>query len=363
MNRFQCPNGLRFQISPARGLAVSQRPYAPVKRRYHALLTRSVFVAATLAASLAAAQSSTPATVPAYPVKAVRMVIGFPPGGGTDIVGRIVAQKLSEALGQAVIADNRGGAAGQIAAEMVAKAPPDGHTLMMAHIAAISILPSIVTKLPYDPLRDFAPVSLVAIGPNLLVLHPSVPAKNVKELIALARARPGQLHYASPGAGSVQHLAAELFKLQAKVDILHVPYKGSGQSIVDLIAGNVQMDFDSVPPVINHVRNGRLRALAVTSAQRFSLLPDIPTVTEGGVPGFDMSTWWGLVAPAAVRREILAHLYAEVAKLLTQPDVKQRLATVGAEAVGNSPEAFATFIRAERDKYARIAKAARIRMD
>lgn len=362
MTHYQYPDCMRFRSSPARGETVSMRACAGVPRN-KALLAGSVCAAVALAAPPAAAQPAAASAGTAYPLKSVRMVIGFPPGGGTDIVGRIVALKLSEALGQQVIADNRGGAAGQIAAELVARAPPDGHTLMMAHIAAISILPGIVTKLPYDPQRDFAAVSLVAIGPNLLVLHPSVPAKNVKELIALARARPGQLHYATPGAGSVQHLAAELFKLQAQVDILHVPYKGSGQSIIDLIAGNVHMDFDSVPPVIHHVRSGRLRALAVTSAQRFSLLPDIPTVTEGGVPGFDMSTWWGLVTPAAVRKDILARLHTEVTKLLTQAEVKQRLATVGAEAVGNSPEAFTAFIRAERDKYARIAKAANIQLD
>ena len=184
-----------------------------------------------------------------YPAKPIRMIIGFPPGGGTDIVGRIVAQRLSEVLGQQILPDNRGGASGQIAAELTAKAPPDGYTVMMVHISAISILPSLYPKLPYDAARDFAPISLVAIGPNFLVVHPSVPAKSVKELIALAKARPGQLHYASPGAGTVQHLAAELFKLQAKVDMLHVPYKGSGQSIVDLIAGHVHLNFDSVPQI------------------------------------------------------------------------------------------------------------------
>jgi len=298
-----------------------------------------------------------------YPSKSVRMIIGFPPGGGTDIVGRIVAQKLSEVLGQQVLPDNRGGASGQIAAELTAKSPPDGYTVMMAHIAAVSILPSLYPRLPYDPVKDFAPISLVAIGPNLLVVHPSVPVKTVKDLVALAKARPGALHYASPGAGTVQHLAAELFKLQAKVDMLHVPYKGSGQSIVDLIAGQVHLDFDSVPPVINHVRAGKLRAIAVTSEKRFSLLPDIPTVTEGGVPGFDMSTWWGLVAPGAVGKEVVSRLHAETAKVLRQADVKEKIAFVGAETVGNSPEEFAAFIRSERAKYARIVKEAKIKID
>jgi tripartite-type tricarboxylate transporter receptor subunit TctC len=295
-----------------------------------------------------------PAAGQQYPARPIRMLIGFPPGGGTDIVGRIVGQRLSEALGQQILPDNRGGASGQIAAELAAKAPPDGYTVMMAHIAAISILPSLVSKLPYDPQKDFAPISLVAIGPNLLVVHPSVPARSVKELVALAKARPGQLQYASPGAGTVQHLAGELFKLQAKVDMLHVPYKGSGQSIVDLIAGHVHLDFDSVPPVLPHVRSGRLRALAVTSEKRFSILPDIPTVTEGGVPGFDMSTWWGLVAPAAVSKDVIARLQAETVKVLRQPDVKEKIAFAGADTVGNTADQFGAFIRSETAKYARI---------
>ena len=306
---------------------------------------------------------ASPALAQPYPAKPIRMIIGFPPGGGTDIVGRIVGQKLAETLGQQILPDNRGGASGQIAAELAAKAPPDGYTIMMAHIAAISILPSLYPKLPYDPIRDFAPISLVAIGPNFLVVHPSVPARSVKELVALAKARPGQLHYASPGAGTVQHLAGELFKLQAKVDMLHVPYKGSGQSIVDLIAGHVHLNFDSVPPVLPHVRSGRLRALAVTSEKRFSILPDIPTITESGVPGFDLSTWWGLMAPAAVSKDIIARLQGETVKLLRQPDVKEKIAFAGADTVGNTAEEFAAFIRAERAKYARIVKDANIKIE
>jgi tripartite-type tricarboxylate transporter receptor subunit TctC len=312
---------------------------------------------------LLAAAMAGPVAAQSYPAKPIRMIIGFPPGGGTDIVGRIVAQRLSEVLGQQILPDNRGGAAGQIAAELAAKAPPDGYTVMMAHIAAISILPSLVPRLPYDPQKDFAPISLVAIGPNLLVVHPSLPARSVKELIALAKARPGQLYFASPGSGSVQHLAGELFKLEAKVSIVHVPYKGSGQSIVDLVAGYVQLNFDSVPPVLPHVRGGRLRALAVTSEKRFSILPEIPTVTEGGVAGFDLSTWWGLVAPAAVNRDVIARLQAETIKLLRQPDVKERIAFAGADTVGNTAEEFAAFIRAERAKYARIVKDANIKME
>lgn len=315
-------------------------------------------------AALSAAALPAAAHAQQYPVKPIRMVIGFAPGGGTDIVGRILAQKLSEALGQPVLPDNRGGAAGQIGTEIVAKAPADGYTVLMAHIAAVSILPSLVAKLPYDPVKDFAPVSLVAIGPNLLVVHPSLPVKSVKELITLARAKPGQLQFASPGAGSVQHLAGELFKLNAQVEMLHVPYKGSGQSIVDLVAGHVHLNFDSVPPVLPHVKSGRLRAVAVTSAKRYFLLPEIPTVSEAGLPGFDMSTWWGLMVPAGgASKQVVSRLHAETIKALRLPDVKERMAAVGAETVGNSPEDFGAFIQSERTKYAKIVKDANIKLD
>jgi len=312
---------------------------------------------------LALAALADPAAAQQYPARPVRMLIGFPPGGGTDIVGRIVAQKLSEYLGQQIVPENRGGATGMIAAELAAKAAPDGYTVMMGHISAMSILPSLYPKLTYDVARDFAPITLAAIGPNLLVVHPSLPVKNTNELIALAKARPGQLYYASPGSGSVQHLSAELFKLQAKVDMVHVPYKGSGPSLVDLIAGHVQLDFDAVPVVIGPARQGRLRALAVTSAKRSALLPDIPTISEAGVPGFDMSTWWGLVAPAAVNKAVITKLHAETVKVLALPEVRERLGSVGAEPGGNTPEQFAAFIRAETAKYARIIKEANIKID
>jgi len=318
----------------------------------------------TLIALAVAAELNSAAWAQQYPTKPVRMVIGFAPGGGTDIVGRILAQKLAEALGQPVLPDNRGGAAGQIATDAVAKSPADGYTVLMGHIAALSILPSLVQKLPYDPVKDFAPISLVAIGPNLLVVHPSLPVKTVRDLISLAKARPSQLQFASPGAGSVQHLAGELFKLNAKVEMLHVPYKGSGQSIVDLVAGHVHLNFDSVPPVLPHVKSGRLRAIAVTSEKRYALLPEIPTVSESGLPGFDMSTWWGLLVPSnGNSKQVVARLHTETVKILRMPDVKERMAAVGAETVGNSPEEFATFIRTERAKYAKIVKDANIKLD
>ena len=315
------------------------------------------------AAVLLAISVCGPASAQPYPAKPIRMLVGFPPGGGTDIVGRIVAQKLSENLGQSILVENRGGATGMIAAELAAKAPPDGYNIMMAHIAAMSILPHLYQKMAYDTMRDFAPITLCAIGPNLLVVHPSLPVKSVKDLIALAKARPGQLQYASPGSGSVQHLSAELFKLQAKVDMLHVPYKGSGQSLVDLIAGHVQLNFDSVPPVLPHARAGRLRALAVTSPKRSALMPEIATVAESGLPGFDVGTWWGLVAPSAVNKDVIARLYAETAKVLKLPDVRDRLAAVGAEPGGNTPDQFGAFIRSEGTKYARIVKEANIKIE
>jgi tripartite-type tricarboxylate transporter receptor subunit TctC len=298
-----------------------------------------------------------------YPAKPIRMIIGFPPGGGTDIIGRIVAIRLSEVLGQQILPDNRGGASGQIAAELTAKAPPDGYTVMMAHISAMSILPSLYPKLPYDPVKDFAPVTLVGISPNLVTVHPTLPVKNVKELIALAKARPGQIHYESPGLGTVQHLAGELFKLQAKVDLLHVPYKGAGPAIIDLVAGHVQLGFDVIPVAGPQVKAGKLRALGVTSAKRSALFPELPTVTESGVADFDMSTWWGLVAPAAVSKDAIARLHSAAVKVLRQKDTASLIAEQGAEVVGNTPAEFASFIGAERVKYARIVRDAKIKIE
>jgi tripartite-type tricarboxylate transporter receptor subunit TctC len=304
-----------------------------------------------------------PALAQQYPAKPIRMIIGFPPGGGTDIIGRIVAQRMAEGLKQQILPDNRGGASGQIAADLAAKAPPDGYTVMMAHIAAMSILPSLYPKLPYDPVRDFAPISLVAISPQIVVVHPSLPVKNIKELIALAKARPAQINYASPGIGTVQHLAGELFNLQAKVNMAHVAYKGAGPSVIDLIAGHVQISFDVIPVVIGHVKAGKLRAIAVTSEKRTAQMPNVPTVNESGLRGFDLSTWWGLVAPAAVSKDVVARLHGETVRTLGLPDVKERIAAAGADVVGNSPEEFAAFIRNERAKYARIVKEAKIKIE
>jgi tripartite-type tricarboxylate transporter receptor subunit TctC len=305
-----------------------------------------------------------PATVAAqqYPTKPIRMLIGFAPGGGTDIIGRIVASKLSESLKQQILVDNRGGASGQIAAEQLAKAAPDGHTIMMAHIAALSMLPSLIPNLPYDPVRDFAPVSLAAISPNLVTVHPSLPVKSMKELVALAKAHPNQLHYASPGAGTVQHFAGEMLNRQAGVKLVHVPYKGAGPAMVDQIAGHVEMGFDVVPVALPHIKAGKLRVLAVGSENRTSLLPDVPTVTESGIAGFNFSTWWGIVTPSAVNKAILTRLHKETAGVMHDAGIKAKILQNGAEAVGNTPEEFAAFIRSEKDKYALIAKSANIRL-
>jgi tripartite-type tricarboxylate transporter receptor subunit TctC len=315
------------------------------------------------AGALAAALIPIAASAQQYPVKPVRIVVGFPAGGGTDIVARILGQKLADYLGQQVLVDNRGGASGRIGTDYVAKAAPDGYTLLMAHIAAVSILPSLEAKLPYDPEKDFEPISLVAIAPQLLVVNPSLPVRTVADLVAYAKTKPGQLQFASPGVGTVQHLAGELFKLTTKVDMVHVPYKGTGLSIVDLLAGQVHLDFAAIPPVMVHVKAGKLRPIAVTSNKRYSMLPDIPTVAEGGVKGFEMSTWWGLVAPAGVSPDVIRQLHATTIKALQYPEIKERIATVGAEPVGSTPEQFAAFIRSERAKYAEIITRAQIKSE
>lgn len=313
--------------------------------------------------SIALAALAGPVAAQQYPAKPIRMIIGFPPGGGTDIIGRIVAARMSEGLKQQILPDNRGGASGQIAADLAAKAPPDGYTVMMAHIAAMSILPTLYPKLPYDPVRDFAPISLVAISPQLVVVHPSLPVKNIKELIALAKARPDEIHYASVGIGTVQHFAGELFNLQAGVKMVHVPFKGGGPSALNLVAGHVQLSFDVIPVVINQVKAGKLRPIAVTAEKRTPLMPDVPTVSEGGLKGIELATWWGLVAPAAVGKEVVTRLHGETVKALKQSDIRARIADNGADVVGNSPAEFAAFIRSEREKYARIAREANIKLE
>lgn len=297
-----------------------------------------------------------------YPLKPLRLVIPFPPGGGSDFVGRIVGQKLGDALGQAVVADNRPGAAGIIGTGVVAKALPDGYTLLLAS-GSHSINASFARKLPYDPLLDFAPISRLGLIPNVLVVHPSVAATSVSELIALAKSGAGPLLYASAGKGSTQHLAMELFKAMAAVDLTHVPYKGASPAEIDILAGRVQVMFATVPAVLPHAKSGRLRALAISSAKRSPLVPELPTVAESGVSGYEVDSWYGLMAPAATPKTVLMRLNKEVNGLIQLPQIRDRFAAMGAQPVTGSREEFATFIRADIAKWVKLAKESRIEMD
>ena len=305
------------------------------------------------AAVLLAAAGSAPAQ--SYPVKPVRIVVPYPPGGGNDIVVRAIGPRLAERLGQPVVIDNRGGATGIIGTETVAHSAPDGYTLLSHTNAGLVILPHLNPKLPYDPIRDFAPITLVASQPYVLVVHPRLPATTVAQLVALAKSRPGDLNYSTSGKGSSTHMASALFCRMAGVDMVHVPYKGSGPAVADLIAGQVQLRFSSIPPALPHVKSGRLRALAVSSAKRFSLLPDLPAVAET-VPGFEVDSWYGFLAPARTPAAILQKLNTEIAAALKDPEVKARLEASGAEAVGSSSARFGEVIRAELKRWAPIVR-------
>jgi len=298
-----------------------------------------------------------------FPTKPIRLLVGFAPGGGTDIVGRVIGQKLSEWWGQQVVVENRAGATGTIAADFVSKAAPDGYTLLMGHVNSNAIAPTLFKKLPYDAVKDFASVTYIGYVPNVLTVHPSLPVKSVKDLVALAKTRPGELTCASSGTGSTQHLALELFMTLTGVKIIHVPYKGSGQAIVDLVAGQVQMNFDTMPPVIDHIKSNRLRALAVTTPKRASQLPDIPTLDETGLKGFEMTNWYGIVAPAGVPRDIINKMSADINKALQDPGVRKRLVDVGTEIGGGTPESLDNFIKTEIAKYTKLVKAANVQLD
>ena len=297
-----------------------------------------------------------------FPAKAIRVVVPFPPGGGTDYMGRVVMQKVGESLGTTVVIDNRGGAGSSIGTEIVARSPADGYTVLIIS-GAHAINPSIYAKLPYDSVRDFAPVTMFASGPALLVVHPTVPAKSVKELIALARARPGQLNYASAGIGTPPHLSGELFKTMAGIDMVHVPYKGNGPAYTDLIGGQVTVMFPNVSTAMAHVRAGKLRALAVTTKNRTPSAPELPTISEAGVPGYDVSSWYGLLAPAGTPPAVVSKLQTEIAKVLRSPDVSKNLTSQGLDLVGNTPEEFSAIIRSEIVKWAKVAKASGAKAD
>ncbi|HSF57914.1 MAG TPA: tripartite tricarboxylate transporter substrate binding protein [Candidatus Binatia bacterium] len=297
-----------------------------------------------------------------YPTKPITMIVPFPPGGTTDILARTVGQKLTEAWGQQTVVDNRPGAGATLGAGLAAKASPDGYTVLMGAVHH-TIAPGVYKKLPYDFQKDFAPITIVAEVPNVLVVNPSLPAKTVKELIAHAKANPGKLTYGSNGLGTAHHVIGENFKLQAGVDIVHVPYKGSGPAVTDLLGGQISMMFDTVTSALPHIKAGKLRPLAVTTAKRSTALPDVPTLAEAALPGFDIGSWFGVLAPVKTPKEITAKLNAEIVKILNMPDVKNRLLEIGAEPVGNTPEQMAARIKEETVKFAQIAKQANVTLE
>jgi tripartite-type tricarboxylate transporter receptor subunit TctC len=298
-----------------------------------------------------------------YPRKAVRVIAPFAPGGATDLLARLVSQKLSERWGHSVIIDNRTGAGGNIGAELAARAAPDGYTLLVAG-APHAIGVSLYRKLSYDLAKDLAPISNLATYPSAIVVHPSLPVKSVKDLVALAKARPGQLNFGSAGSGSPNHLALELFKTMAKVSMVHVPYKGgSGQLIGDLLAGQVQLASMGLPPAMPHIKAGKLRVIAITGAKRSPLLSDAPTVSESGLPGFDVTSWYGMFAPAAVPRDIVLKVNADIAAILAAPDVKERLASSGADPAPTSPEELGRLVRDEIAKWAKVVAESGAKID
>ncbi len=314
------------------------------------------------AAGAANAQAGSTDSTPAYPTKPIRLVVPYPPGGSSDVVARILGQRLSEALGQPLVIDNRVGAAGILGNELVAKALPDGYTLMMG-TSALAILPGLHSELRFDPVKDFAPTSLVASIPFVLVVGPSVPANSVKELIALAKAKPRQINYASSGIGSQTQLAAEQFKSMTGIDIVHVAYKGTGAATTDLISGQVHVMFTGITPLLPYLKTGRLKAVAVGSATRSALLPATPTVIESGVPGFIAETWIGVLAPSRTPAAIVTRLNRAIVKALAAPGMKERLLALGAEPISNTPDQFKAFLESDVRRWARIVKDSGVRAE
>lgn len=306
---------------------------------------------------------SPPALAQAYPVKPVRLLVGSSPGGGGDVLARSVIQRLNDALGQPVIIDNRGGAGGAIACEIVARAAPDGYTLLIASVGMLAINPALYPKLSYQPLRDFMPITLIAETPYALVVHPSLPASNVKALVALAKSRPGQLNFASGGAGTGNHFSGELLKLAAGLDITHVPFKGTGPALAEVMSGRVHVMFANLIAAMPQVKAGRLRLLAVTGDKRSVTAPEVATVAESGYPGFQTTTWHGLLAPAGTPRAIVSALSANMVKIIRQPDVAERLVNQGTEPIASTPDAFAAHIKTETVKWAQVVRQAGIKAE
>lgn len=324
-------------------------------------LLRNALVALGMLGTMTGAYAQS--TAATYPDRPIRLVVTFPPGGPTDIVARAVGQKLSETLTQPVVVDNRPGAGGNIGTDVVAKSPADGYTLMLGSFGPMIISPFVYSKLPYDPVKDFAPITLAATSWFFLVVHPSVPVRSVKELIAYAQAKPGALTFSSSGNATPSHLAGELFNALAGVKIRHVPYKGGAPAVAAVIGGEVQMAIESPPPIVPQVKAGKLRALGAARPNRSPLLPDVPTVAEAGLPGFQAGSWYGFLAPAGTPQPIIAKLNAGMLKAIRSQELRQRFAAVGAEPVGNSPEEFGSFIRAELKKWEKVVRATGVKVD
>ena len=317
-------------------------------------------LAAAVTCTSAAAQDPSTSSGQAYPAKPVRMVIPFPPGGSNDIVGRMIAQQLSERLGKQFVVDNRGGAGGTIGTEAVAKSPADGYALLIISVA-YAFNTSMYAKLPYDPVKAFTPVSMLGTGPNALATHPSLPVKNVKEFIALAKAKPGTLNYASAGIGSFQHLGSELLRIMAGINVVHVPFKGGGPAMIDVISGQTQFCTGSLLQLIPHYRSGKLKLLGTGGAKRVAAIPEVPTIAEAGVKGYEANNWWGLLAPAGTPPEIVKKLQTEIAVILKSPETQKRFESEGAEAFEMGSEQFAKYIAAETTKWGRVVKEAGIK--
>lgn len=325
---------------------------------YARVAAKSIFLAL-----IAVAYGSIDAGAQSYPSKPIRLVVPFPAGGNTDIYARPIAQKLSEQVGQRVLVDNRPGAGGSIGGEIVAKAPPDGHTLIAGTTSTFGIGPNVYPNLPYDPVKDFSPVILGSLAQNMLVVHPSVPARSVRELVSLAKAHPAKLNFASAGIGTSSHVAGELFKSVTRIEMTHIPYKGTSLAMVDLLSGHVDLIFDSLSTALPPVKAGRLRALAVTGARRIELMPELPTVSEAGVPGYEVSAWFAILAPAHTPRDVIVRLNGELNKVLQMPDIRKAWAEQGAQVGGGSPERLAVHVQSELAKWGKLTREANIRLD
>ena len=312
---------------------------------------------------LAFSTACLPTSALAWPERPIRFIVPFPPGGGADIMARPMAAILGKHLGQQVVVDNRGGAGGTLAAAMAAAAAPDGHTLFFGTVGTHAIHASLYAKLPYDPVRDFAPISLTHVAPRVLVVHPSLPVKSVRDLIVLAKSKPGQLAFASAGNGGTNHLSGELFKVMAGVDMVHVPFKGAGPAALDVLAGRVHLTFDSIPVWIGHIKAGRVRALGVTTLERSATLPDLPTVAESGLPGFDVANWLAVYAPAKTPRPVIDRINATLATVMADADIRRQLLEQGVESAHTTPAELAALMRRDTEKWARIVKASGAKLD